>query len=96
MAGKNQAALAVYAQTKVIFPFNKLSPSYIQDLVNEKVSRYNFRNKKQVEIPQVNSKRYGMKSFRFEAARCGTASPMNSEWLRTTSNSGGCCGPGMV
>ena len=24
---------------------NKLSPSYIQDLVNEKVSHYNFRNK---------------------------------------------------
>ena len=48
---------------------NKLSPSYIQDLVNEKVSHYNFRNKKRVEIPQVNSKRYGMKSFRFEAAQ---------------------------
>ena len=28
--------------------------------------------------------------------RCGTASPVNSEWLRTTSNSGGCCRPGMV
>ena len=28
--------------------------------------------------------------------RYETASPMNSEWLRTTSNSGGCCGPGMV
>ena len=48
---------------------NKLSPSYIQDLVNEKVSHYNFRNKKQVEIPQVNSKRSDMMSFRFEAAR---------------------------
>ena len=37
---------------------NKLSPSYIQDLVNGNSSHYNFRNKKQVEIPQVNSKRY--------------------------------------
>ena len=48
---------------------HNLSPSYIQDLVKEKVSLYDFRNKKQVEIPRVNSKRYGMKSFRFEAAQ---------------------------
>ena len=54
---------------------NKLSPSYIQDLVKEKVSHYNFRNKKQVEIPQVNSKRYGMKSFRFEAAQVWNSLP---------------------
>ena len=44
---------------------HNLSPSYIQDLVKEKVSHYDFGNKKQAKIPQVNSKRYGMKSFRF-------------------------------
>ena len=54
---------------------NKPSPSYIQDFVNEKVSHYNFRNKKQVEIPQVNSKRYGMKSFQFEAAQVWNSLP---------------------
>ena len=53
----------------------KLSQPYIQDLVNEKVSHYNFRNKKQVEIPQVNSKRYGMKSFWFEAAQVWNSLP---------------------
>ena len=47
----------------------KLPPSYLQDLVKEKVSLYDYRNKRQVEIPQVNPKRYGMNSFRFEAAQ---------------------------
>ena len=54
---------------------HNLSPSYIQDLVEEKVSHYDFRNKKQAEIPQVNSKRYGMKSFRFEAAQVWNSLP---------------------
>ena len=72
-----------------------LSPSYIQDLVKEKVSHYDLRNKRQVEIPQVNSKRYGIKSSGLRQPRCGTAYPMKSDWLRTTSNSGGCCRPGM-
>ena len=54
---------------------HNLSPSYIQDLVKEKVSLYEFRNKKQVVIPQVNSKRYGMKSFRFEAAQVWVSLP---------------------
>ena len=62
--------------TEVFKILNKLSPSYIQNLVNEKQkSHYNFRNKKQVEIPQVNSKRYGMKSFRFEAAQVWNSLP---------------------
>ena len=52
-----------------------ISPTYIQDLVKEKISNYNFRNKKQVEIPKVNSKRYGMKSFRFEAAQVWNSLP---------------------
>ena len=54
---------------------HNLSPSYIQDLVKEKVSHDNFRNKKQAEIPQVNSKRYGMKFFRFEAAQVSNSLP---------------------
>ena len=55
--------------TEVFKILNTISPTYIQDLVKEKISNYNFRNKKQVEIPKVNSKRYGMKSFWFEAAQ---------------------------
>ena len=54
---------------------HNLSPTYIQDLVKEKVSLYDFRNKKQVEIPRVNSKRYGMKSFRFGAAQVWNSLP---------------------
>ena len=52
-----------------------LSPSYIQDLVKENVSHYDFRTMKQVEIPKVNSKRYDMKSFRFEAAQMRNSLP---------------------
>ena len=70
---------------------HNLSPSYIQDLVKEKVLRYDFRNKKQTDIPQVSSKRYGVKSFRFEAAQV----QMKSDLLKTTSNLRGCCRPGM-
>ena len=54
---------------------HNLSPSYIQDLVKERVSHYDFRNKKQAENPQVNSKRYGMQSFRFEAAQVWNSLP---------------------
>ena len=43
--------------TEVFKILNTISPTYIQDLVKEKISNYNFRNKKQVEIPKVNSKR---------------------------------------
>ena len=61
--------------TEVFKIRNTISPTYIQDLVKEKISNYNFRNKKQVEIPKVNSKRYGMKSFRFEAAQVWNSLP---------------------
>ena len=52
-----------------------MSPTYIQDLVKEKVSLNDFRNKKQVEIPQVSSKRYGMKSLPFEEAHVWNSVP---------------------
>ena len=61
--------------SKVFKILHNLSPSYIQDLVKEKVSHYDFRNKKQAEIPQVNSKMYGMKSFQFEAAQVWNSLP---------------------
>ena len=37
---------------------NDLSPKYIQDLVNIKVSNYNFRNDQQATLPKVNSTSY--------------------------------------
>ena len=48
---------------------NDLSPKYINNLVNIKNSSYNFRSEKKAEVPQVNSTRYGLRSFRSEAPR---------------------------
>ena len=68
--------MKLMALDQEVFKFlHNLSPSYIQDLVKEKVSLYYFRNKKQAEIPQVNSKGYGMKSFWFEAAQVWNSLP---------------------
>ena len=47
---------------------NKMSPEYINDLVEIKTSTYNFRVEKQAEGPRVNTARYGLRSFRSEAA----------------------------
>ena len=46
---------------------NKLSPEYINDLVNIKPSTYNFRAERQADVPRVNTTRYGLRSFRSEA-----------------------------
>ena len=54
---------------------NKLSPEYINDLVKIKPSTYNFRTEKQTEIPSVNTTRYGLRSFRSEAARVWNSLP---------------------
>ena len=71
---------------------NKLSPSYIQDLVNEKVSIYNLRNKKKVDVPQVNTTRYGMKSYSgLRLPRRGTVSLMSLGWRKTMHSPGGFC-----
>ena len=56
---------------------NELSPTYTRDLINVKVSQYNFRNEHQASLPQVNSTRYGLKSFRYEAARIWNSLPNN-------------------
>ena len=48
---------------------NKLSPEYINDLVNIKPYTYNFRAERLAEVPRVNTTRYGLRSFRSEAAR---------------------------
>ena len=52
---------------KVYKIVNDLSPQYISDLVNIKVSPYDFRGEKKADIPRVKSTRYGLRSFRSEA-----------------------------
>ena len=54
---------------------NKLSPEFINDLVKIKPSTYNLRTEKQAEIPRVNTTRYGLRSFRSEAARVWNSLP---------------------
>ena len=54
---------------------NKLSPEYVNDLVNIKPSTYNFRAERLAEVPRVNTTRYGLRSFRSEAARVWNSLP---------------------
>ena len=54
---------------------NKMSPEYLSDLVKIKSSHYNFRAERQAEVPRVNSSRYGLRSFRSEAARVWNSLP---------------------
>ena len=48
---------------------NNIALVYIKDLINIKHSHYNFRRENQVSLPTVKSTMYGLKSFRFYAAR---------------------------
>ena len=48
---------------------NKISPSYLHNLIEIKGQSYNFRSQKTANIPRVNTTRYGKKSFRFNAAQ---------------------------
>ena len=48
---------------------HKESPSYIQDLMHFKTQSYNSRRQMQAYQPHVNTTRYGLNSFRYEAPR---------------------------
>ena len=52
---------------------NDIAPDYIKDLINIKQSNYNFRRENQASLPAVKSTRYGLRSFRYEAARIYSA-----------------------
>ena len=54
---------------------NNMSPGYINDLVKIKTSVYDFRDQKKADVPRVNSTRYGLRSFRSEAARVWNSLP---------------------
>lgn len=54
---------------------NDMSPEYIKDLITIKNASYNFRNENQATVPQVRSTRYGLRSFRYEAARIWNSLP---------------------
>ena len=50
-------------------------PDYVKDLIYIKTSQYNFRNENQSRLPAVKSTRYGLRSFRYEAARIWNCLP---------------------
>ena len=54
---------------------NNIAPSYLHDLISLKSSPYDFRSEKQAQIPRANSTRYGLRSFRYEAARIWNSLP---------------------
>ena len=55
--------------------FHQMCPEYIQNLVNLRVSNYNLRGDKIADIPRVNSTRFGLRLFRYEAARVWNSLP---------------------
>ena len=48
---------------------HKNSPSYLHDLINIKLQNYNFRSQETAVLPRVRTTRYGLKSFRYNAAQ---------------------------
>ena len=54
---------------------NNIAPSYLHDLISLKPSTYDFRSEKQAQLPRVNSTRYGLRSFRYEAVRIWNSLP---------------------
>ena len=61
--------------TEVFKIVNDMSTEYIKDLITIQNSSYNFRRENQASIPQVKSTRYGLRSFRYEAARIWNCLP---------------------
>ena len=48
---------------------HKNSPSYLHDLINIKLKNYNFRSQETAVLSRVRTTRYGLKSFRYNAAQ---------------------------
>ena len=48
---------------------NKNSPSYLHDLINIKLQNYNLRSQETAVLSRVKTTRYGLKSFRYNAAQ---------------------------
>ena len=54
---------------EVFRTINKENPIYLHDLINIKETKYSFRYDNLAEIPTVRTTRYGLKSFRYSAAK---------------------------
>jgi len=56
---------------------NNLSPIYLNDLLTFKHHNYSFRYTKTVEVPQVKTTKYGVRSFRSTAAKIWNCLPQH-------------------
>ena len=63
---------------------NNLYPVYLNDLLTFKNLPYSFRYTKTVEIPEVRTNRYGIRSFRSTAVNMWNNLPQHSKILRAT------------
>ena len=52
-------------------------PSSISELLTVRISNYNLRGDSILKLPKVNSTKYGIKSWRYQAARLWNAIPNN-------------------
>ena len=52
-------------------------PSSISELLTARISNYNLRGDAILKLPKVNSTKYGIKSWRYQAARLWNAVPNN-------------------
>ena len=48
---------------------HRQSPSYLHDLISIKDQKYNFRHQDKAVLPRVRTTRYGLNSFRYNAAQ---------------------------
>ena len=63
---------------------NKDAPFYLHDFLSFKHNPYNSRRQKQIEVPQVNTTRYRLKSFRYEATRIWNSLPNDIHTVEST------------
>jgi hypothetical protein len=56
---------------------HKNSPSYLH-LINIKLQNYNFRSQETAVLPPVRTTKYGLKSFRYNAAQIWNELPNNN------------------
>ena len=75
---------------------HQMSLEYIQDLVNLKALTYHFMKENQAHVPRVNSTRYGLRTFRYEASWIWNCLPNKTRVRSPILSFGGCCVPGLA
>jgi hypothetical protein len=68
-AKRTRAPIPIPFALEVFKIINKQTPVYLHDLVTIKKSSYSFRYNNTVNIPRVNTTRYGLHSLRYGAAK---------------------------